>query len=134
MLQMMKEGFEMNHNQQDLHEEWSNSTDQVLQVKQHLLSNKNSSQLANIFQSFSDPTRLRIIHALIMNEMCVCNLAATLEMTQSAVSHQLRKLKENHIVVCRKEGRTVYYRLHDDHVVKLFQTGLEHLLYSSDSE
>lgn len=85
--------------------------------------------LAAIFGAFGDTTRIRLIHALIQSEMCVCDLAKVLGMTQSAVSHQLRNLKNLRIVKRRKVGRSVYYRLDDHHILTLFQTGLEHVTH-----
>jgi len=85
-----------------------------------------ASELSQIFQVMSDPTRLRIISILAQSELCVCDLAAALNMTQSAVSHQLRVLRITELVKVRKEGRVAWYSLDDDHVLKLFTQGLEH--------
>ncbi|SHE36486.1 transcriptional regulator, ArsR family [Seinonella peptonophila] len=104
--------------------------EQVQHAKESMLPEDQIARLSTVFQAFSDPTRLRILHSLRQNEMCVCDLAASLEMTQSAVSHQLRKLKQARMVSNRKEGRTVYYRLHDEHVETLLQTSLFHILHT----
>jgi ArsR family transcriptional regulator len=84
-------------------------------------------KMANFYQALSDPTRLRIVHTLIHAEMCVCDLAAVLEMTQSSISHQLRYLKNLGLIKRRKVGRMVYYSIDDEHVLTLFETGLAHV-------
>jgi ArsR family transcriptional regulator, lead/cadmium/zinc/bismuth-responsive transcriptional repressor len=83
--------------------------------------------LAAIFKALGDPTRLRLISALAEREFCVGDLAAALEMEQSAVSHQLSDMRDMHLVRFRKEGRHVYYRLDDEHVRDLFTLGLAHV-------
>lgn len=93
------------------------------------LSDEVVTELSSVFGALGDSTRIRLIHALIQSEMCVCDLAKVLGMTQSAVSHQLRNLKNLRIVKRRKVGRSVYYRLNDDHILALFQTGLEHVTH-----
>lgn len=82
--------------------------------------------MADTFQALSDPTRVRIISALAQQELCVCDLAAVLGMSQSAISHQLRLLRVTGLVRHRKEGRKVYYALDDEHIHRLFREGLEH--------
>lgn len=82
--------------------------------------------LAEIFKALGDPTRVRILHALSERELCVCDLASLLDMTPSAVSHQLRLLRHLRLAKPRKAGRMVYYSLDDQHVVDLFRRGLEH--------
>jgi ArsR family transcriptional regulator, lead/cadmium/zinc/bismuth-responsive transcriptional repressor len=101
--------------------------DTVAKIRQVQLQDDQINELASIFQALSDPTRVRIIHALIKAEMCVCDLAAVLEMTQSAVSHQLRYLRNLRIIKRRKVGRMVYYSIDDEHILTLFETGLEHV-------
>lgn len=83
--------------------------------------------LADTFQMLASPTRLRIVEALADRELCVCDLSAVVGVTQSAVSHHLRQLRQLRIVRYRKEGRMAYYRLDDGHVAELFWTGLEHV-------
>lgn len=83
--------------------------------------------LAELYKMLGDPTRVRILSALSMAEFCVSCLAEALDMSQSAISHQLRLLKQGRLVRSRKEGRTVYYTLDDDHVAKIFRQGLEHI-------
>lgn len=82
--------------------------------------------LADLFKLIGDTTRCRILFVLDKCEMCVCDIANVLSMTKSAVSHQLASLRSG-IVKCRKCGKEVYYTLNDDHIVKLFEIGLEHI-------
>ena len=84
-------------------------------------------QLAELFSALSDASRVRIISLLIEGEMSVSALADGLKMTESAVSHQLRGLRQMHIVRTRKEGRQVFYTLEDEHVLKLYSMGLDHV-------
>lgn len=84
-------------------------------------------KLANLFKLIGDTTRCRILFALDQNEMCVCDLANVLNMTKSSISHQLAVLRKSSIVRCRKSGKEVYYTLDDEHIVKLFEIGLEHI-------
>ena len=83
--------------------------------------------LADLFKVFGDSTRLRILCVLMEQEICVADLADTLEMTQSAISHQLRTLKQSKLVKARRRGKMVYYSLDDDHVRSIIETGREHL-------
>ena len=83
--------------------------------------------LANLFKIFSDPTRIRIMYALTAGELCVCDIASVLNMTQSAISHQLRVLKQSELVKFRRDGKTVYYSLADSHVETILSQGLEHV-------
>lgn len=86
-------------------------------------------RLADLFSTLSDASRVRIISALLQDEMSVGALVESLEMSQSAISHQLRVLRNMRLVRTRKEGRQVFYRLDDDHVKQLFRTGLDHVLH-----
>ena len=84
-------------------------------------------RLSRLFSALSDPTRLRILHALtVTKELCVCDLAVLADLSVSAVSHQLRLLRDRDLVQARREGRMVYYSLADDHVSTLMGTGVEH--------
>ena len=83
--------------------------------------------LADIFKVLSDPTRLRIISILFQGEVCVCQISSQLEMSQSAISHQLRLLRGYHLVKTRREGRQIYYSLDDDHVETIIGSGLAHV-------
>ena len=83
--------------------------------------------LADLFKVFGDPTRIRILYALSAGELCVCDIASVLNMTQSAISHQLRVLKQIKLVKFRRDGKTVYYSLADTHVETILSQGLEHV-------
>lgn len=83
--------------------------------------------LAELFKVFGDPTRVRILFTLSAGELCVCDIASVLNMTQSAISHQLRILKANRLVKFRREGKTVFYSLADAHVATILQQGLQHV-------
>ena len=84
--------------------------------------------LAELFKVFGDTTRVKIISALFEAELCVCDIAELLNMTQSAISHQLRVLRQARLVKHRKEGKVVFYSLDDDHIKAIFNQGLEHIL------
>jgi ArsR family transcriptional regulator len=83
--------------------------------------------LAELYKVFGDSTRIKILFSLYEGEMCVCGIAELLNMTQSAISHQLRVLKQNKLVKFRRQGKTVFYSLSDDHVFKILNQGLEHI-------
>lgn len=83
--------------------------------------------LADLFKIFGDGTRVRILYVLMKAELCVCDLATLLGMTRSAVSHQLRLLKQARLIKSRRDGKTIFYSLADDHVATLLQQGLEHI-------
>lgn len=83
--------------------------------------------LAELFKVFADSTRIRILYVLFESEMCVCDIAQILNMTQSAISHQLRVLKQSRLVKYRREGKSILYSLADDHVRTIVNQGLEHI-------
>ena len=83
--------------------------------------------LAEFFKVFGDTTRIKILYALRNSEMCVCDIASALQMTQSAISHQLRILKQMDLVKSRREGKTIFYALADDHIETILDMGLEHI-------
>lgn len=83
--------------------------------------------IAELFKIFGDSTRIKIIAALLDNELCVCDIANRVNVSQSAVSHQLRILKQAKLVKYRKDGNCIYYTLSDDHVKKIFELGCEHI-------
>ena len=95
-----------------------------------MLDEGTASRLASTFSVLSDPTRVRIIAALAGGELCVHELADALDMTHSAVSHQLATLREMRLVAHTKQGRHVYYTLGDDHIYDLFQQGLAHVQHA----
>ncbi|MFR7592804.1 MAG: ArsR/SmtB family transcription factor [Longibaculum sp.] len=84
--------------------------------------------VAELFKVFGDSTRIKIICALFESEMCVYDLAATLQMTQSAISHQLRILKNANLVKFRRDGKMIYYSLDDEHVQQIFDAGYKHVI------
>jgi len=104
-----------------IHKDIVNRVRKVLPDEEALLN------LAELFKVFGDTTRVRIISALLHAEMCVCDIAALLGMTKSAISHQLRALRQTKLVKYRKDGKVVYYSLDDDHVATLFAQGLLHV-------
>jgi DNA-binding transcriptional ArsR family regulator len=96
-------------------------------LQAHQLDQHMASQLAETFKSMADPTRVRMLHALSHAELCVGDLSAVLGMTESAVSHQLRLLRNLRIVRARRDGKLIYYALDDEHVARIFQLTLDHL-------
>ena len=101
--------------------------DIVNEVKGKMPEEESLYDLAELFKVFGDSTRIKILWALDEAEMCVCDIAVLLNMTQSAISHQLRVLKQANLVKNRKEGKVVYYSLDDDHVKNIFDQGLIHI-------
>ena len=99
----------------------------VADIRGRMLSKEDYQNLASLFKMFGDSTRVQILHALNLGEMCVCDLAALLGVTKSAVSHQLKALRLSNLVRFRREGQNVYYALADDHVKEIIDMGLEHL-------
>ncbi|MDL2238226.1 metalloregulator ArsR/SmtB family transcription factor [Christensenellaceae bacterium OttesenSCG-928-K19] len=99
----------------------------VAQVREKMPEDEDMLNLADLFKVFSDSTRVKIISALQHSEMCVCDIAVLLGMTKSAISHQLRALRQSKLVKNRKEGKVVYYSLDDDHVGTILEQGLIHV-------
>ncbi|BEP27972.1 ArsR/SmtB family transcription factor [Helicovermis profundi] len=104
--------------------------DIIEKVVKHMPKEDEAINLAEFFKVFSDPTRVKIIHALFQSEMCVCDISAVLDMTQSAISHQLRVLKSSKLVKYRKEGKSVYYSLDDYHISGIFEMAVNHIKHS----
>lgn len=102
-------------------------TERIEKARQTALKPKEHEQLAHLFKAMGDPTRLKILLALTGDEMCVCDLAAFLEISESAVSHQLRMLRQLYLVANRRDGPVLYYRLNDEHIGRLLDVGLEHI-------
>lgn len=98
----------------------------VKSVERQMVSGDAAIKLATTFAMLSDPTRLKMIYALSKKELCVCDLATVLNLTQSATSHQLRVLRMAQLVKFRKQGKIAYYSLQDDHVVKLIEAASKH--------
>ncbi len=84
--------------------------------------------IAELFKGFADPTRVHILSLLVGRELCVTDIAEAVELSQSAISHQLRLLKQMHLIKFRREGKNILYSLADDHVKTILQMGLEHVL------
>ena len=102
--------------------------DLIGDTRTKMLGEERYMELAMLFKLFGDGTRLKILHALEQNELCVCDLAELLGITKSAVSHQLKGLRLANLVKPRREAQTVYYSLADSHVKTLIDIGLEHIL------
>ena len=101
--------------------------DVVERVRRQLPPDELLYDLAELFKIFGDSTRVKILYALLNQELCVCDIAKLLDVTQSAVSHQLRVLKNGKLVRFRREGKTLYYSLADQHVVRILAQGMEHI-------
>ncbi|MCR4944669.1 MAG: metalloregulator ArsR/SmtB family transcription factor [Clostridium sp.] len=101
--------------------------DKVREISETIPSDEVLYDLAEFFKVFGDSTRIKIICALFKSEMCVCDLAALLNVSQSAISHQLRTLKIARLVRYRREGKVVYYSLDDEHIKHIFDEGLRHI-------
>ena len=111
-------------------EEKEEMTCECQEIHEDLLKivNETMPDEADLFKVFADSTRIRILFVLFESEVCVCDLAKVLNMTQSAVSHQLRILKQNKLVKNRREGKSIFYSLADDHVRMIISMGREHIL------
>lgn len=99
----------------------------VSRVRSNMPKEESLYDLAELFKVFGDSTRIKILWALDESEMCVCDIAVLLNMTQSAISHQLRVLKQANLVHNRKEGKIVFYSLTDEHVRQIFDQGMTHI-------
>ena len=100
----------------------------IHRVREKLPQDEVLYDLAELFKIFGDSTRVKILYALLeAEELCVCDIASLMDVTQSAVSHQLRVLKSSKLVKFRKEGKTLYYSLADDHVCRILSQGMEHI-------
>lgn len=103
------------------------NNDLVETMSQRLIDERSLMSLADFFKLFSDESRLKILYLLTMNEMCVSDIAATLGMNQSTVSHQLKTLRNSRIVKYRREAKVVYYSLDDDHIGQILLQGMLHV-------
>ena len=111
----------------DCYEEHCVHPDILAQVKLEMPEEEALYDLAELFKVFGDTTRIRILYALFESEMCVCDIAEVLNMTQSAISHQLRVLKQARLVRSRREGKQSYYFLADEHVRTIIGQGMDHV-------
>lgn len=109
-------------------------SDVVDSVKNQLENDDVIIDLADFFKIFGDSTRLKILLALAKSELCVCDIASLLNMTISAVSHQLKLLRESNLVKTKRSGKVVYYSLADEHVAEIIECGLEHVLEDHQDE
>lgn len=108
-------------------EETCTHPQRIRQAQTHVPREEAMFALADLYKVFGDSTRLRILYALDENELCVCDIADLLGMTASAISHQLRVLKQARLVKYRREGKTVFYALADSHVHSILEQGTEHV-------
>ncbi len=99
----------------------------VKMCREEMLSEKEYDDMSMIFEMFGDSTRLKIMNALFVKELCVSDLAAVLEMSHSAISHQLSSLKKTKLVVSRKVGKMVYYSMADEHIKQIYKMALDHI-------
>ena len=90
-------------------------------------NNEIQTQIADLFKGFADPTRVKILFVLLESERCVNDIAQAVEVSQSAISHQLRMLKQMHLIKYRRDGKNLLYSLDDDHVRTILQMGIEHV-------
>lgn len=100
----------------------------VERIQKELLPQEKFHELSTLFKMFSDPTRLKILSLLFKDELCVCDISVLLDMTQSAVSHQLSVLRQNRLIKYRRSGKNVYYSLDDEHIQQIYNAGLSHIL------
>ncbi|MBQ8495520.1 MAG: helix-turn-helix transcriptional regulator [Clostridia bacterium] len=107
--------------------EWHVHDDRLAQADAHMPDEDTLYDLAELYKMFGDSTRIKILYALVDTELCVCDIAQVLTMSVSAISHQLRVLKQARLVKYRREGKTVFYSLADDHVHEILALGLEHI-------
>lgn len=105
-----------------------NHEDVLNMVRNELPTDELLCDLADLFKIFGDTTRMKILFSLFESELCVCAIAELLGMAQPAISHQLKVLKNNKLVGCRREGKTIYYYLADDHVRSIIAQGFDHLI------
>lgn len=102
-------------------------SDVVAHVRQTMPGDDDLLELSELFKTFGDSTRIRILFCLFIGEMCVCDIASLLGMSQSAISHQLAILKRQKLVKARREGKAAFYALADDHVRTMIDQGMEHV-------
>ena len=119
----------MKHNEEQIEKcEYIHVHEEVVQkVNEQMPEEDKLYDLADFFKVFADSTRIKILYVLMCSEMCVCDLAQILNMTQSAISHQLRTLKQMDLVRNRREGKTIFYSLADSHIKTILSQGLDHI-------
>lgn len=109
-------------------------SDLVSKAKREILEEEKLLLIADFYKALSDSTRIKIVNLLSNNELCVCDIAVILNMTKSAVSHQLKNLREMNLIKSRKQGKEVWYSLADNHVLEVFQVSLEHILEEGNND
>lgn len=102
--------------------------DVVERIQKEMLNMEQYHTLSTLFKMFSDPTRLKILSLLFQEELCVCDISCLLEMSQSAVSHQLSVLRQNRLIKYRRDGKNIYYSMDDEHIEIIYNAGLRHIL------
>lgn len=102
--------------------------DKINELQKDMLPQETFNDVSALFKMFADPSRLKILSLLFKEELCVCDISCLLDMSQSAVSHQLSVLRSNRIIKFRKVGKNVYYTLDDQHIQMIYNAGLEHVM------
>lgn len=102
--------------------------DVVTRLQKDMLTQEQFNDLSTLFKMFADATRLKILSLLFKEELCVCDISCLLDMTQSAVSHQLSVLRQNRLIKYRRNGKNIYYSLDDEHIQMIYDAGLAHIL------
>lgn len=102
--------------------------EKVERLRNEMMTQDSFNQMSELFKMFADASRLKILSLLFKEELCVCDIAELLEMTHSAVSHQLSVLRQNRIIKFRRSGKNVYYSLDDEHIQLIYNAGLHHIL------
>ena len=115
------------HSNEEVRMEKHDHSEILLEVTEKLPTEKTLGMLAKLFKLFGDETRIKILYSLFESELCVCAISELLGMSQSAISHQLKVLKDGNLVGNRRDGKTIYYYLADDHVRTIIGQGYEHL-------
>jgi ArsR family transcriptional regulator len=108
--------------------------DTIKEVQMNILKPTEIKKISKLYKAISDPTRIKILYALKSHELCVCDISVILNMSQSLISHQLKILKDEDLVRIRKDGKTRFYRLADNHVQTLFTQAIEHISEDHDEE
>ncbi len=108
--------------------------DKIKEVQKDIIMNNDIELVSKLFKAISDPTRIKMLYALKTHELCVCDISVILDLSQSLISHQLKVLKEVDLVRVRKDGKTRFYRLADEHVHQLFMQAIDHVREHEDEK
>ena len=125
---MTMKNSDLENKNDDMCEVFNSHEDAVARVKERMPSEEEYSKLSEFFKIFGNPTRLKIISLLSVEDLCVCDISEALELNQTTVSNQLRILRANNIVKYQKEGKMARYSLTDAHIEMIYKVGLEHIL------